>query len=666
MNWWNITKETLSANGCAFEERPLQREVIENLQSHFEGLSAKSSAIQPILIRLPCGYGKTIIGEIPFIAQLRTNNWLTRGACYVLPTKALTKHHENVIKKHITSIDSTMKIKAFHGEEHSTNLFYADVAVSTFDTFAYAYARSSRTGHHLEFPAGTIASSYVVFDEAHMLRDDYAYTHSILNSILKILCKSGIPAIIMTATMPKPIEDIVFDGLKPQEIPNFADSSERKQINALLKNESYRGNICSVDTEERATTSVVCDETFLSNLSGKRVLIICNTVPSAQTVFESLRKRLKEKGLTGEIILLHSRLIKDERNNREILAKKLMSREKCSECGKGGTSCISPPLYFFSEANKTQIFCEECASKKQDLKRIDFVIVVATQIVEAGLDITSDILVTECAPIDSLIQRTGRCARFRHEKGYVKILYFENVGFPYPKNLVVETWKILKQLKPEDQILALTDFSAYMPLLNEGYKTFQRYVPTYELRNYLAYLEGSGFSTFTIDWQTLKNIKARPNAPITLVIPDKSMLLRLAEDHSHKSLVKTGQFRSYTLLPKAFSYEEMLVNLPNLQKEKRYLLLKSNYVSNYSLSMDLKYSIEKIKQESKPKSFLLHKVADKDCLIELNLTRARTKGGKITHPYLLSSTRNRLSEGTYLVNPAYYDSMIGLKLGEKR
>jgi CRISPR/Cas system-associated endonuclease/helicase Cas3 len=666
MNWWDITKETLSANGCAFEERPLQREVIKNLQSHFEGLSAKSSAIQPILIRLPCGYGKTIIGEIPFIAQLKTNNWLTRGACYVLPTKALTKHHENVIKKHITSIDSTMKIKAFHGEEHGTNLFYADVAVSTFDTFAYAYARSSRTGHHLEFPAGTIASSYVVFDEAHMLRDDYAYTHSILNSILKILCKSGIPAIIMTATMPKPIEDIVFDGLKPQEIPNLADNSEREQINALLKNESYRGNICSVETEERATTSVVCDETFLSNLSGKRVLIICNTVPSAQTVFESLRTRLKEKGVTGEIILLHSRLIKDERNNREILAKKLMSRERCSECGKGGTSCISPPFYLFSEANKTRIFCEECASKKQNLKRIDFVIVVATQIVEAGLDITSDILVTECAPIDSLIQRTGRCARFRHEKGYVKILYFENVGFPYPENLVVETWKILKHLKPKDQILALTDFSTYMPLLNEGYKTFQRYVPTYELRNYLAYLEGSGFSTFTIDWQTLKNIKARPNAPITLVIPDKSMLLRLAEDHSHKSLVKTGQFRSYTLLPKAFSYEELLVNLPNLQKEKRYLLLESNYVSNYSLSMDLNYAIEKIKQESKPKSFLLHKVADKDCLIELNLTRARTKGGKITHPYILSSTRNQLSEGTYLVNPAYYDSMIGLKLGEKR
>ncbi|MGB9588164.1 MAG: CRISPR-associated endonuclease Cas3'', partial [Armatimonadota bacterium] len=39
-------------------------------------------------------------------------------------------------------------------------------------------------------------------------------------------------------------------------------------------------------------------------------------------------------------------------------------------------------------------------------------IVVATQVVEAGLDITCDHLVTELAPANSIIQRAGRCARY--------------------------------------------------------------------------------------------------------------------------------------------------------------------------------------------------------------------------------------------------------------
>src|SRR5690606_15022957 len=39
-------------------------------------------------------------------------------------------------------------------------------------------------------------------------------------------------------------------------------------------------------------------------------------------------------------------------------------------------------------------------------------IIVATQVVEAGVDISADALVTELAPWASLIQRLGRCARY--------------------------------------------------------------------------------------------------------------------------------------------------------------------------------------------------------------------------------------------------------------
>jgi CRISPR-associated endonuclease/helicase Cas3 len=48
-------------------------------------------------------------------------------------------------------------------------------------------------------------------------------------------------------------------------------------------------------------------------------------------------------------------------------------------------------------------------------------IVVSTQVCEAGLDVSAEILITELAPADSLIQRSGRCARRAGEKGRVLI-----------------------------------------------------------------------------------------------------------------------------------------------------------------------------------------------------------------------------------------------------
>ncbi len=48
-------------------------------------------------------------------------------------------------------------------------------------------------------------------------------------------------------------------------------------------------------------------------------------------------------------------------------------------------------------------------------------VVVATQIVEAGVDISASLLVTDLAPWPSLVQRFGRCARYVGESGTVVI-----------------------------------------------------------------------------------------------------------------------------------------------------------------------------------------------------------------------------------------------------
>jgi CRISPR/Cas system-associated endonuclease/helicase Cas3 len=662
LNWWTIIEQIIRESEKTLKERKLQKEVIERIQNLFESFPSGSS-VPPILVRLPCGYGKTIIGEGPFIAQLKTKNWMTRGACYVLPTRALTKHHEDVIGKHVHLIDRNASVCAFHGEEHNTQFFYADFAISTFDVLTYAYARSSRTGYHLEFPAGTIATSYIVFDEAHMLQDEYAYSHTIMNKILRVLSASGVPTIIMTATMPEPIKEVVFDGLGPVEIPDMGSEHVRN----VLKNEVYRGTIADVVVNEGEPSRAINWSDIQNELLNKRILIICNTVSAAQQMFEKINNRLSNLNYSGKVILLHSRFGKDERIEREEMVKVLMGKAKCAtECEKGLKLPLSLPLYLSqkTEDGKFKVFCESCGSDKRDLELIEYVIVIATQVIEAGLDISSDLLITECAPLDSLIQRMGRCARFPNQRGCIKITYHEDGSRPYMKDLVKEAFELLKELSAKGEAKRLTDFCDSMFLINENYKVFQRRVLDEELRSYLSYLEGTGFSTFTVDWSMLRKIKARPNASLTLVVPNEEILFQEAEqEYSDIDLRKSGRFRRYRLVTgtKILTYNKFLSQLSELEKEQKYAVLDCDFVSHHSFSIDYRYAVK----EKEPKDFLLHKTAPKENkLIELKLIRISTNEREWDYSYLISPREGRLLEGTYLLNPEFYYKELGLKIGE--
>ncbi|MEM2914644.1 MAG: DEAD/DEAH box helicase [Candidatus Bathyarchaeia archaeon] len=662
MSWWNILQKTIAASDGAFEERKLQKDTIAALQNIFESLEIKTS-IHPVLIRLPCGYGKTIIGEAPFIAQSFTGKWLTRGACYVLPTKALTDHHRDTIGRHIKTVNRDSSVLAFHGEEHATNLFYADFAVSTFDTFTCAYARSSRTGHHLEFPAGTIATSYVVFDEAHMLQDEFTYSHCLMNKILRVLSASGIPTLVMTATMPKPIEEVVFDGLTPICVPDLRQDATIKEI---LRKEKYRGEIEKVQLFEKTILQIIQEKDFIKNSRGKRVLIICNTVSTAQEVYEELQRKIKGQHLHSLVLLLHSRLTKAERLKRETLSRFLMSRKKCDACGAGKSKPLSLPLYLFSNTNEIEykIYCEKCVPEENQLKRVDSVFIVATQVVEAGLDITSDLLITECAPLDSLTQRIGRCARFLNEKGEIMLSYYDGVWIPYPKKLVETSWEIIKKQSQDDLPNALTDFVQYTELIEKNYEVFERHVPFKELRTCLSYFEGCGFSTFTIDWEVLRLIRARPNASLILVVPtEKIPFYEAEEDYSQTELRKSGRYRRYRLSSseKTMSYSNFLDTMSKLHRINKFLLLDCDFVTEHSFSITKRYAVK----DGKPREFIIHQAGLDEYLIELKLVKASAPDGTMAYFYLVFPRTGTVWEGSYLLNPSFYDEELGLKAGAK-
>jgi CRISPR-associated endonuclease/helicase Cas3 len=58
-------------------------------------------------------------------------------------------------------------------------------------------------------------------------------------------------------------------------------------------------------------------------------------------------------------------------------------------------------------------------------------IIVATQVIEAGVDISASLLVTDLAPWSSLVQRFGRCARYADDSGGIVVLGPTKSAAPY-------------------------------------------------------------------------------------------------------------------------------------------------------------------------------------------------------------------------------------------
>jgi CRISPR-associated endonuclease/helicase Cas3 len=213
-----------------------------------------------------------------------------------------------------------------------------------------------------------LAGKVVILDEIHSYD---LYTGTLIDKLITTLEGLGCTVIVLSATL---------TGKRRRQLVSFsADSANDAERPYPLITGRSEGQILEPVaatpptlrdvTVQFITTEFAQKDAIRVARDGGAVLWICNTVSAAQQQFN----RFKELDLP--VGLLHSRFPFWQREKLEF--------EWMERFGKNGTT--------------------RCGS-----------ILVSTQVVEQSVDLDADLLVTELAPTDMLLQRIGRL--WRHER----------------------------------------------------------------------------------------------------------------------------------------------------------------------------------------------------------------------------------------------------------
>ena len=217
------------------------------------------------------------------------------------------------------------------------------------------------TGSH-EAVALDVAGQNVILDEVHVYSEQ---TQAMVLALITALKALGCRLHIGSATIPQALEHEIRNRLGGEA----SVYTVRLQDSEL---QTYnRHTIHHLADEDAARAQVAA-----CLRDGKRVLFLSNRVPVAQERYEWARNAFP----SIPRLLLHSRFRRCDRAARE---------KEIETFDKSDGPCL----------------------------------VCATQVVEVSLDISFDTLITDCAPLDSLIQRFGRVNRRRKRDGEIVPVY---------------------------------------------------------------------------------------------------------------------------------------------------------------------------------------------------------------------------------------------------
>jgi len=374
-------------------------EVMKNLE--------KTNLDERILsINLPTGLGKTLIGlsaalqlrekikcklnfypkiiySLPFLSIIDQNSEVIKDVLHQkfkeIPSRIFLQHHHLSDISYIEnrgdefeSLDPSKSLVLIEG-------WHSEIIITTFIQLFHSMI-TNRNGAARKFH--NIINSILILDEIQNIPVKY---WKMLSIVLEILCtKFNCWVILMSATQP-----LIFSNEKVKSLVG----DEQLYFNAVDRYDViFKGAISMEEFKEYLKKEI--------ESSDKDLLIILNTIKSCKDVYTFVKSIIKEK-------------YKDEKVSSEGYVKFDFGSRKPLILINLSTLVI--PAHRLERIKVTR--------ENKNVRKI----IVTTQLVEAGVDISASRVIRDFAPIDSIIQSAGRCNRnFDQEKGQIAIVWLRD------------------------------------------------------------------------------------------------------------------------------------------------------------------------------------------------------------------------------------------------
>lgn len=325
----------------------------------------------PDVLSVPTGSGKTLAAVLPWLFRRRVHPdpavraGTPRRLVVVLPQRSLVEQTHRVIAGWLAELGEPVGLHLMLGGASSDDRAWKrdpaadavfvgtqDMVLSRLLLRGYGEPRS---GWPMSF--GLLhADTQFVFDEVQLMGP--ALPTSLQLAGLRAQLGEAAPcrSMWMSATVdPGRFDTPDFPGIGTRV--GLADADRDGPLGRRL---TATRRVAELAVDPKRYAASLGTEVVRAHRAGARTIVVCNTVDRAVQVFYALRT-------TARTVLLHSRFRPADRAAHLEAA--------LADPGPDGT------------------------------------IVVSTQVLEAGVDVTSAVLVTEVAPWSSVVQRAGRCNR---------------------------------------------------------------------------------------------------------------------------------------------------------------------------------------------------------------------------------------------------------------
>jgi CRISPR-associated endonuclease/helicase Cas3 len=406
---------------------------------------------RPVILQAPTGSGKTRAALEPFFQHWGLNAAFPQQALYSVPMRTLANQFFTEYRRAVGERPqlSGMSVTIQTGErpedpEFRGNLIFTTIDQTLSNWLCLPYAVGAGRAN---LNAGAVVASFLVFDEFHLFPlGNAAKADGALVTTLVLLRKLGglTPWVLMTATFSRRWFAQLAELLGAE--PVVVEAEELAQI------PSQKGKVRRFHVCPRVLTAA-----SILDLHERRSIAVVNTVDRAVALYRELCQRgcspipfTGRENLdaiydavaagsnaddTPRVVLLHSRFEKAHRATKEELI--------LNEFGPPGGQ-----------------------------RRIPSLILIATQVIEVGLNISCERLHSEIAPAAAVIQRAGRCARFPGENGDVYLYDVPGTGWhkylPYSHTdgqLCERAWSAFRRRDGE-----VLDFAGEQAVIDEVHR----------------------------------------------------------------------------------------------------------------------------------------------------------------------------------------------------